>query len=73
MWAPRGAVATVSLLQTGGQVPLGRAEMLAELTSTSANMYAARLPELALHCRSLKRPAICPTSGEARGEVNMLK
>ncbi len=46
MLAPWGAVATVSPLQTGGQVPLGPAEMLADLTSTSA----PRLSELGLHC-----------------------
>lgn len=35
MWAPWGAEATASPLQTGGQVPLGQAEMLADLTSMS--------------------------------------
>lgn len=46
MQAPWGAVATVSPLQTGGQVPLGPAKMLADLTSTSAPC----LSELGFHC-----------------------
>lgn len=45
MRAPQGALATASPLHTGGQVPLGPAKMVADLTSTSA----ARLSELALH------------------------